>query len=103
MGRGGGVKGEPAVRNTMQTKRKRILLRNKLQDVTDTSDILQKHEILNFISVPAGETLMTFILSVTGQGDKTSDDNDRNGTKIHVSHSYTHALELKLVPAELAL
>ena len=99
---GGGGKEEPAARNTMQIKRKRILCKNKLHDATNTSDILQEHEILNFISVPAGATLMTLIFSVPGEGDKTSDDTDRNGTKIHMSHSYTHALELKFVPAELA-
>ena len=98
-----GVKGEPAARNTMRTKRKRILYRNKLHDTTNTSDILQEHEILNVISASAGTTLMTLIFSVTDQGDKTSDDTDRTGTKIHMSHSYTHALELKFVPTELAL
>ena len=30
---------------------------------------------------------MTLIFSVTGQDDKTSDDTDRNGTEIHMSHS----------------
>ena len=93
-GGGGGVKGE--ARNTMRTKTKRIL-----HDATNTLDILQEHEILNFISVPAGATLMTLIFSVTGHYNETNDDTDRNATKIHMSHSYTHALELKFVPAEL--
>ena len=85
----------------MRTERKRILCRNKLHDATNTLDILQEPEILNFISVPVGATLMTLIFSVTGQGDKTNDDTDRNGTKIHMSHSYIDALEPKFVPAEL--
>ena len=38
-------------------------------------DILQEHEILTFISVPAGTAL---------KGDKTNDDIDKNGTKIHI-------------------
>ena len=97
----GEVKGEPAARNTMRTKRKRTLCKNKLHDATNTSDNRHKHEILNFISFPAGATLMSLIFSVTDQGDKTNDDTERNGTKIHMSHSYTHALELKFVPAEL--
>ena len=54
---GGGCQGEAATRNTMRTKRKRILC------TTNTSDILQEHEILNFISVPAGTTLMTVTFS----------------------------------------
>ena len=39
----------------MRTERKRILW------TTNTLDILQEHEIINFISVPAGATLMTVI------------------------------------------
>ena len=39
----------------MRTERKRILW------TTNTLDILQEHEVLNFISVPAGATLMTVI------------------------------------------
>ena len=44
---------------------------------------------------------MTLIFSVTGQDDKTSNDTDRNAIEIHMSHTYTHALELKFVPPEL--
>ena len=55
MGRG---QGEPAIRNTMRTKRKRILC------TTNTLNLLQEHEILNFISVLAGTTLMTINYSV---------------------------------------
>ena len=49
---------EPATRNTMRTKRKRILC------MTNTLNLLQEHEILNFISVLAGTTLMTINYSV---------------------------------------
>ena len=35
-----------------------------------TRQIHQEYEILNFLSVPAGATLMTLIFSVTGQGNK---------------------------------
>ena len=41
----------------MRTKRKRILC------TTNTLDILQEHEIFNYISVPAGTTLMTVTFS----------------------------------------
>ena len=41
----------------MRTKRKRILC------TTNTLDILQEHEILNFISVPTGTILMTVTFS----------------------------------------
>ena len=53
MGQG---QGEPATRNTMRTKRKRILC------TTNTLNLLQEHEIL--ISVLAGTTLMTINCSV---------------------------------------
>ena len=49
---------------------------------TNTVDIFQEQEILNFISVPAGTTLMTVVFS--GQDDKTKDDIDKNRTKIHI-------------------
>ena len=55
MGRG---QGEPGTRNIMRTKRKRILC------TTNTLNLLQEHEILNFISVLAGTTLMTIKYSV---------------------------------------
>ena len=37
---------------------------------------------MNFISVPAGTTLMTVIFSV--RVTKPNDDTDKNGTKIHI-------------------
>ena len=55
---GGGSQGEPAPRNTVRTKRKRVLL-----CTTNALDLLQEHEILNFISVLAGTTLMTVTFS----------------------------------------
>ena len=55
MGRG---QGEPATRNTMRTKRKIILC------TTNTLNLLQEHEILNFISVLAETTLMTINYSI---------------------------------------
>ena len=57
---GGAVKREPAARNTMRTEQKRILCRNKLED-TSFKSIINSIKTINFISVPAGTTLMTVI------------------------------------------
>ena len=97
-GGGGGIKKEPATRYTMRTKREFCA---RINCKTNTVDIFQEQEILNFMSVPAGTTLMTVVFS--GQDDKTKDDIDKNRTKIHIiSHLYlSDALELKFVPAEL--
>ena len=80
---GGEVKGEPAARNTMRTKQKRILCRNKLQDKYSrhpSRALLTASK--QFYICPSRNSVND--CHIFGQGDKANNDTDKNGTKIHM-------------------
>ena len=79
----GGGSGEPAARNTIQTEWKRILCRNKLQDKFSRHPLRALLTALKqFYTCPSRNSINDS--HIFSQGDKTNDDTDEIGTKIHI-------------------
>ena len=76
------MKGEPAARNTMRTEQKRILCRSKLQNKYSRHPSRALLTALKqFYICPSKNSNDCHFF---GQGDKTNNDTDKNGTKIHM-------------------